>query len=387
MTTKAAKPLGESGILLASSLTLVFVVLVILPACVLLNRRRGHHRRLQLLGLENLQSSSNANDGNKLQYWQRRYSTAEGWLVSKLVHGHDDICEALTTTTFASTLTTRTAGSSATAVLNVEGSDADECDADGTGTSRSGHRECPICFEAFRIGEVVSWSANPTCDHVFHHICIKEWLVERKECPFCRQVFLPVDNFGGDVLASHIPELILGQKRRSAPCFYCLEHHIVPLPPVAQLDKMSISPQVRKRLAERSFEAPDRLALAAIRHRECAVEAGNYNSDHDAPASAAVSRFGALGETQDQSNSSVDRLDVTSVSELCHAMEQLVEIEARSSSPPPTAPSAAAMILMPRRSVHLLPSDHDVVLSAPSSDSDVEGPLVADCDDDRPCRN
>lgn len=35
-------------------------------------------------------------------------------------------------------------------------------------------KECPICMETFEVDEIVSWSANPTCKHVFHHECIKE---------------------------------------------------------------------------------------------------------------------------------------------------------------------------------------------------------------------
>ena len=31
----------------------------------------------------------------------------------------------------------------------------------------------PICFEEFEVGQVISYSANPSCGHVFHHECIK----------------------------------------------------------------------------------------------------------------------------------------------------------------------------------------------------------------------
>jgi len=61
-------------------------------------------------------------------------------------------------------------------------------------------KECPICMEAFKVGDVVSWSANHNnstggyCKHVFHHACIKEWLLRHTHCPMCRQVMMPVDD-------------------------------------------------------------------------------------------------------------------------------------------------------------------------------------------------
>lgn len=53
--------------------------------------------------------------------------------------------------------------------------------------------ECAICLDVFRIGEVVAWSTDPHCGHVFHHKCIREWLLRRIACPCCRKVVLPVD--------------------------------------------------------------------------------------------------------------------------------------------------------------------------------------------------
>ena len=52
---------------------------------------------------------------------------------------------------------------------------------------------CTICLEAFQVGDSVSWSTDPTCGHVFHHSCIREWLLRRVACPCCRTVLLPVD--------------------------------------------------------------------------------------------------------------------------------------------------------------------------------------------------
>ena len=54
-------------------------------------------------------------------------------------------------------------------------------------------KECPVCMEPFTVDEIVSWSPTKYCDHVFHHECIKEWLLHHENCPYCRVTFLPVD--------------------------------------------------------------------------------------------------------------------------------------------------------------------------------------------------
>jgi Ring finger domain len=53
--------------------------------------------------------------------------------------------------------------------------------------------ECSICMESFTNDTIISWSPNDQCDHVFHHCCIKEWLLHHDTCPCCRTQFLLVD--------------------------------------------------------------------------------------------------------------------------------------------------------------------------------------------------
>lgn len=59
--------------------------------------------------------------------------------------------------------------------------------------SRCAEPECPICLTPFSKKERVSSSTNPLCPHIFHHKCVYQWLLHKKECPMCRNVFLKQD--------------------------------------------------------------------------------------------------------------------------------------------------------------------------------------------------
>uniref|UniRef100_A0A7S3KXW6 RING-type domain-containing protein n=2 Tax=Amphora coffeiformis TaxID=265554 RepID=A0A7S3KXW6_9STRA len=73
---------------------------------------------------------------------------------------------------------------------------------------------CSICLSAFQMGDFISWASNPACPHLYHHACIKDWVLAsgRKHaqatwqrrcasqegilmsfpmtCPCCRQPFI-----------------------------------------------------------------------------------------------------------------------------------------------------------------------------------------------------
>lgn len=163
-----------------------------------------------------------------------RYLEIEKWLVSKRVEAHDETCDNVLLCSLFSGLSKRE-GKGRDSKRNRQRSLTDNTSKTETDHSHSvssdiedGHLdECPICFDVFEPGEIVSWSPAPNCQHVFHHHCIKEWLLKKKECPFCRETFLPIDRIQGNMNLKKINELILAQQHRSAHSFYCVKHGVV----------------------------------------------------------------------------------------------------------------------------------------------------------------
>jgi Ring finger domain len=86
------------------------------------------------------------------------------------------------------------------------------------------NRECLICMEPFQVDEQVSWSANVECEHVFHHSCIREWLLKHKECPCCRRLCLSIDGEDRNLLKEKLRELFRQTNQRRRETDYCLDH-------------------------------------------------------------------------------------------------------------------------------------------------------------------
>lgn len=51
-------------------------------------------------------------------------------------------------------------------------------------SKESGGGGCTICLEEFKDGETTA--AFIACNHRFHAVCIKTWLVKNDTCPLCR---------------------------------------------------------------------------------------------------------------------------------------------------------------------------------------------------------
>jgi hypothetical protein len=97
--------------------------------------------------------------------------------------------------------------------------------------------ECPICMEAFQLDEIVSWSPNEKCSHVFHHECIKEWLLRHGSCPLDREVFLPIDEHQHVLKKEELRGLAKQRSQRSSTSHFCLRDGLVTVHRSAELDK------------------------------------------------------------------------------------------------------------------------------------------------------
>ncbi|GFH50062.1 hypothetical protein CTEN210_06538 [Chaetoceros tenuissimus] len=49
---------------------------------------------------------------------------------------------------------------------------------------------CSICLEKYTVGDEISYSKNPKCDHAFHTECISLWCIKNSLCPLCRNDFV-----------------------------------------------------------------------------------------------------------------------------------------------------------------------------------------------------
>ena len=147
--------------------------------------------------------------------------------------------------------------------------------------------QCSSCIEAikqielgFARASLVKSSAGVSFPFFLSHdsTCIKDWLLTRKDCPYCRRTVLPIDSIEGELSVKKIPELILGQKLRTVKCFYCLDHQVVFLPPST---RRPILPEETAHLADRlqarSTAIPDRKELSGM--RGCHVPAAAMNDD------------------------------------------------------------------------------------------------------------
>jgi hypothetical protein len=190
-----------------------------------------------------------------------RYAQIESWLINRRIQPHDEICKKAIMyldycTDIPKELKHRT-WSADTVCTDVE------CGS----TSADEEKECPVCMDALEVGDLVSWSPNTNCEHVFHHCCIKEWLIKRKCCPCCRQTFLPVDQLEGLTKSKQIQELLLGQHQRAANRFFCVRHGVVTLskPELCFAKKCELEQMFNK-----VNRVPSRTDLAAI--RGCRIE-------------------------------------------------------------------------------------------------------------------
>ena len=122
-----------------------------------------------------------------------RYSQVESWIISRKIQRHEEsLCSSVCGGSSSETAQQRRAKYLKERTLTVDTVGMEESDEENGSSTISENQtcsnggECPICYDELSIGDIVSWSPNPSCNHVFHHACIKEWLLQNEGCPFCR---------------------------------------------------------------------------------------------------------------------------------------------------------------------------------------------------------
>jgi len=253
------------GILMLAIFAIAINMVLFLPPF-LVRRRRLRAQRRRRMYLQAAGAAENAIDGESKDV---RYYKIESWVVSKEICAHDEICDKvcrLHSSGIEPPIRKQT-------LSTIDSADTDLEDEEMAVSTRSpslsddslegaNSRDCPICFDAFQAGEIASWSADPVCKHVFHHRCIKEWLVNHKGCPFCRETFLPIDRFESSTSFCNLSELILAQEQRSKHCYYCVDHGIVSTPKdlAEHLDEKDWT-----EISQRAQVVPDRSVLYCMR--------------------------------------------------------------------------------------------------------------------------
>jgi hypothetical protein len=197
----------------------------------------------------------------KKQRKEMRYAEVESRLISRRIEPHDEICKKALIYLDSCTDNPKELKHGTSSVDTV-------CtDVECGSVSADEEKECPVCMDALEVGDLVSWSPNTNCEHVFHHCCIKKWLIKRKCCPCCRQIFLPVHQLEGLTKSKQIEKLHLGQQQRAAQRFFCIRHGVVTLsePELCFTKKRELEQMFNK-----VHRVPSRTELAAI--RGCRIE-------------------------------------------------------------------------------------------------------------------
>lgn len=94
---------------------------------------------------------------------------------------------------------------------------------------------CSICLDQYKVDEIVSVSLSKDCRHIFHHRCIKEWLLKHDSCPTCRVVLVLDDKVSRKLLYpqdNHDSGIEKSVNRDTKPVplvipYYCIKHNAV----------------------------------------------------------------------------------------------------------------------------------------------------------------
>ena len=88
-------------------------------------------------------------------------------------------------------------------------------------------QSCGICFEPFRVNEMVSWASTSDCHHAFHPLCIEKWLLRHDDCPICRRKYLLVDYTRQTIPSRTLKALAKERKKRRKCTYFCVRDGLV----------------------------------------------------------------------------------------------------------------------------------------------------------------
>jgi hypothetical protein len=166
-------------------------------------------------------------------------------------------------------------------------------------TSSLEEHECAICMEPFVVGQTVSWSASTSCEHVFHHSCIKEWLLRHIHCPCCREVYLLVDCPEKKKLAlADLQKLALERKKRYDQTYFCVQDGLITLhglPTSPSNDSSGNRDEMWRTIKSKTKSGVSKTLLAAMRSTPAVA---GESSAPPSPMSTSLA-----GQTQQQSSS------------------------------------------------------------------------------------
>ena len=165
-----------------------------------------HDERLRRLGAMDHENNESSSISPSRQRKLDRLKLAEDYLITRKVRSHSGQNPCVHCSTSSTSLACTTDDSSAEEEIPHD------------------QQECPICYDEFAVGQLVSWSPNKNCNHVFHHHCLKHWCMRKKECPFCRQTLLLPDSDKDEVKGDFDATVA---STNEILCIYCAKHGVV----------------------------------------------------------------------------------------------------------------------------------------------------------------
>jgi len=224
----ASTTTGSHVTIMVLSAVLAFLSTLIIIIAYKLVRQTQQQQLQQQQQSPHTNSSSEPALDDQAERILRRYETIEHWLITKKVQVYDAFSQR---------------------VVQCIIPQSPPPPQQQQSNKPCGDNECPICMNEIKHNDAVSWSANPSCNHVFHHVCLKEWLLRRTACPYCRETVLPCDTLSrtSPHHADQLAALSMQYASRSSTMYYCYSQGLIELPSMVRCTVTELS-QLKERI-------------------------------------------------------------------------------------------------------------------------------------------